>query len=87
MDYISDNNTVYNDDDNIPRKSEFADVIVLHYPSNGDTRTGTIKIKRVINLSKEEIEYLGIEYSDERIKSYVEKNPSVLAKIDDIRNK
>jgi hypothetical protein len=86
MDNISDNNPVYYDN-TIPRKSEFADVILIHYPSSGDTTTGTIKINRAINLPKEEIEYLGIEYSDERIKSYVEKNPSVLAKIDDIRNK
>lgn len=40
-----------------------------------------------MNLRRGGIEYLGIEYSDEKIKSYVEKNPSVLTKIDDTRNK
>ena len=73
--------------DNKFQKSEFADVILLQYPSNGDNRQGTIRIKRAINLRKDEIEYLGIEYSDENIKHFVEKNPSVLAKIDGIRTK
>jgi hypothetical protein len=86
MDNNYDNDIVYYGN-NIQVKSEFTDTILLKYTSNGDTRTGIIKIKRAINTRKEEIEYLGIEYSDDGIKSYVETNPSVLAKIDDVRNR
>jgi hypothetical protein len=38
-----------------------------------------------VNLHTEQIRYIGIEYSDEKIKTYVEKNPSVLAKINYLR--
>ena len=49
--------------------------------ANGDTKSGYVKVNLAVNLQAEEMRYTGIEYSDEKIKRYVEKNPSVLAKI------
>ena len=64
---------------------EFTDLIFLDYPTNGDTKSGFIKVNLAVNLQAEEIRYMGIEYSDEKIKRYVEKYPSVLGKINYLR--
>ena len=62
----------------------FTDVIFLKYPYNGDTSTGIIRICSTIN-EEESIEFKSIEYSDQNIKSYVEKNPSILDNIGILR--
>ena len=64
---------------------EFTDMIFLDYSTNPDSKNGFIKVNMAVNLHTEEIRYTGIEYSDEKIKTYVEKNPSVLAKINYLR--
>ena len=60
---------------------EFTDMLFLDYGINGDSKNGFVKVNMAVNLHTEEIRYMGIEYSDEKIKTYVEKNPSVLGKI------
>ena len=64
---------------------QFTDMIFLDYSTNGDSKNGFINVNMAVNLHTAEIRYTGIEYSDEKIKTYVEKNPSVLAKINYLR--
>jgi hypothetical protein len=64
---------------------EFTDMLFLDYDINGDSKNGFVKVNMAVNLHTEEIRYMGIEYSDEKIKTYVEKNPLVLGKINYLR--
>jgi hypothetical protein len=77
------NNSLYSG--NKLREVEFTDMIFLDYRTNGDSKNGFVKVNMAVNLHTEQIRYMGIEYSDEKIKTYVEKNPSVLAKINYLR--
>jgi hypothetical protein len=66
-------------------KVEFSDMIFLDYCTNGHWNNGSIKVNMAVNVNTEEMRYIGTEYSDEKIKTYVEKNPSILGKINYLR--
>ena len=67
------------------RERGFSDTILLKYPLNGDSKIGIINLNLSYDFDKDELDYLHIEYSDDEIKSFVDKNPSLLGKIDSLR--
>ena len=69
------------------RKHDIWDTILLKYSLNGESKFGTIKLNLSYNFDKDELDYLSIEYSDNDIKSFVNKNPSLLTKIESLRYK
>ena len=62
------------------------EIIMLKYPYNGKTKSGMIKLEFALNLEDDRFEFRRIEYSDDDIRSYVRKNPSILTKVQSIRN-
>jgi hypothetical protein len=67
--------------------NNFSEIIMLQYPLNGDTKSGIIRLNFRLNSHGTEMDFLSIEYCDQDVLSYVENNPSVLTKIDSLRNK
>ena len=65
----------------------FSEIIMLRYPLDGEIQSGVIRLNFGLNSHKTEMDYLGIEYSDLDIQSYVESNPAVLTKIESLRNR
>jgi hypothetical protein len=57
-------------------------LIFLKYDENGESNTGIIKIKFTYNIGADTLDYGGIDYSDNNIQAFVERNPYVLSKID-----
>jgi hypothetical protein len=57
-------------------------LIFLKYNEKGESKTGIIKIKFNYNIEDHTLNYAGIDYSDNNIQSFVERNPYVLSKID-----
>ena len=45
-----------------------------------DSNIGIINLNLSYDFDKDELDYLHIEYSDDEIKSFVDKNPSLLIK-------
>jgi hypothetical protein len=64
----------------------YSELIMLKYPCNGESKSGIITIDFRLNSHGFEPELSSIEYSDIDIRTYVEKNPSVLDKINNLRN-
>ena len=60
---------------------------MLKYPLNGDTKSGVIRLNFRLNSHETEMDFLSIEYCDQDIQLYVENNPSLLTKIESLRNK
>lgn len=67
-------------------KHEFSDIIMLKYSLNGHSKLGIINLNLSYNSEKDDLQYLHIEYSDDEIKSFVDKNPSLLIKLESLRN-
>jgi hypothetical protein len=55
--------------------------VMLKYRTEGQTKTGIVKIHLALNLEDNDLEYKGVECSDNDIRRYLENNPSVLSKI------
>jgi hypothetical protein len=54
----------------------------IKYEEGGRSETGLIKIKFSYNTEDDTLDYAGIEYSDNNIQSYIERNPNILSEID-----
>ena len=54
----------------------------IKYEEGGKSETGIIKIKFSYNMEDDTLDYAGIEYSDNNIQSYIERNPNILSEID-----
>jgi hypothetical protein len=67
--------------------NNFSEIIMLRYPLDGEIQSGVIMLNFGFNSHKTEGDYLGIEYSDKEIQSYVEGNPAVLSRIESLRYK
>jgi hypothetical protein len=59
--------------------------VMLRYSTEGQTKTGIIKIHLALDTENDKFEYQDIEYSDYDLQRYLEKNPSVLTKIHSIQ--
>ena len=59
---------------------------MIKYLNNGETKCGMVKLEFALNLVDDRLEFRRIEYSDADIQSYVRNNPSVLTKVQSIRN-
>jgi hypothetical protein len=55
--------------------------IVLKYCSEGETKSGIVRIHLAFNHDNDDLEYKGVEYSDDDLRRYLETNPSILTKI------
>ena len=62
--------------------SSLLKLIFLKYNEKGEPKTGIIKIKFNYNIGADALDYGGIDYSDNNIQAFVERNPYVLNKID-----
>ena len=62
--------------------SNLSKLIFLKYNENGEPKTGIIKVKFNYNTDDRSLDYGGINYSDNNIQAFVERNPYVLSKID-----
>jgi hypothetical protein len=62
--------------------SNILKLIFLKYNEKGESKTGIIKIKFNYNIEVHTLNYAGIDYSDNNIQSFVERNPFVLSTID-----
>lgn len=62
--------------------STISKVIFLKYEEKGESKTGIIKIKFSYNTEDHTLNYAGIQYSDNNIQSYIERNPNILRDID-----
>jgi hypothetical protein len=58
---------------------------MLKYSTEGQAKTGIIKIHLALDTGNDKFEYRDIEYSDYDLQRYLEKNPSVLTKINSIQ--
>ena len=67
-------------------KHEFSDIIMLKYSLNGHSKLGIINLNLSYNSEKDDLQYLHIEYSNDEIKSFVDKNPSLLIKLESLKN-
>ena len=67
--------------------NNFSEIIMLRFPYNGETKSRIIRLNFRLNSHGTEMDFLSIEYYDQDVLSYVENNPSVLTKIDSLRNK
>ena len=65
---------------------EFYDIIFIKFSLNGHSKLGIINLNLSYNSEKDDLQYLHIEYSDDEIKSFVDKNPSLLIKLESLRN-
>ena len=71
---------------NYSTKSNLTDLVLISYPSDNQIKSGTITVYLTLNMKKGVLTYRGIDYSDPNLKSYVENNPSILSKIDSLRD-
>jgi len=62
--------------------SKLSKLIFLKYNEKGEPKTGIIKIKFNYNTGADRLDYSGIDYGDNNIQAFVERNPYVLNKID-----
>ena len=65
-----------------PILSNVSKLMFIKYEEGGKSETGIIKIKFNYNLADDTLDYAGIEYSDNGIQSYRERNPNILSEID-----
>ena len=62
--------------------SSLLKLIFLKYNEKGEPKTEIIKIKFNYNIGADTLDYGGIDYGDNNIQAFVERNPYVLNKID-----
>ena len=62
--------------------SKLSKLIFLKYNKKGESKTGIINVKFSYNMEDHTLNYAGIDYSDNNIQYFVERNPYVLSKID-----
>ena len=62
--------------------SNLSKLIFLKYNEKGEPKTGIINVKFNYNIGDDELDYGGINYSDNNIEAFVKRNPYVLSKID-----
>ena len=62
--------------------SNISKLMFLKYNDNGEPKTGIINVKFNYNIGDDELDYGGINYSDNNIQAFMERNPYVLSDID-----
>ena len=58
------------------------DIVFLKYTSEGIVQTGMLTIEFEYSSSQGSLNYIEVEYSDPRMRKYVEGNPNVMRNID-----
>ena len=58
------------------------DIVFLRYTSDGIVQSGMLTIEFEYSSSQGSLNYLEVEYSDPRMRKYVEGNPNVMRNID-----
>ena len=58
--------------------SNVSKLMFLEYEERGKPETGIIRIKFDYNTEDHTLNYAGIDYSDNNIQSYIERNPNIL---------
>ena len=58
------------------------DIVFLRYTSEGSIQSGMLTIEFEYSSSLCSINYLEVEYSDPKMRKYVEENPTVIRNID-----
>ena len=67
-------------------KNNLTELVCVSYALENEIKSGVIKLYLTLDMEKDKLRYRGIDYSDPDLKSYVERNPSVLTKINSLRN-
>lgn len=60
----------------------FTEVVFLKYVSEGILQSGMLTIEFEYSFSQGSLNYIEVEYSDPRMRKYVEGNPNVMRNID-----
>ena len=58
--------------------SNVSKLMFLEYEERDKSETGIIRIKFDYNTEDHTLNYAGIDYSDNNIQSYIERNPNIL---------
>jgi hypothetical protein len=61
-----------------PTLSNVSKLMFIKYEEGGKSKTGIIRIKFNYNTEDHTLNYAGIDYSDNNIQSFIERNPNIL---------
>jgi hypothetical protein len=61
-----------------PTLSNVSKLMFIEYEEGGKSKTGIIRIKFNYNTEDHTLNYAGIDYSDNNIQSFIERNPNIL---------